>query len=238
MTANAASWCAVAAIVVGGLALQPAPPARRPTTGGADRGDDRRRRMNVARPWRSSWRTPQLTVDAVAQWCDQIARTVRSGHTLRAAVSIAPDDAALSAATGRLRHDLDRGCDLATATATLAAVQPTTERAAAALRLALSVLSAASGVGTTSTEPIDRVAAALRQQVADDQERAAQSAQARLSARVLTTLPVGTLAMLALVDPDVRAVVVAPHGALIVAIGGALNLVGWQWMRRITRRRA
>ncbi|MEM8621726.1 MAG: type II secretion system F family protein [Actinomycetota bacterium] len=187
---------------------------------------------------RGRWRSPQLTVDAVAQWCDQIARSVRSGHTLRAAVSIAPDDAALSAGTARLRHDLDRGCRLAVATAALAADQPTTERATAALRLVLSVLTAAADVGTVSSEPIDRVAAALRQQVADDQERSAQSAQARMSARVLTTLPIGTLAVLATVDPDVRAVVTAPHGALIVAIGGALNLAGWRWMRRIVRRRA
>ncbi len=161
---------------------------------------------------------------------------MRSGDTMHAAASEPARDDAVAIATASLRHDLARGRDLARAADALSAQQPLGRRGPGALRLALSVVAAAARVGAPSAAPIDRVGAALRQRAADDQERAAQSAQAEISARVLTALPIATLLLLGAVDADVRNVLTAPHGALLVGLGLTLNVAGWRWMRRIIRR--
>ena len=92
-------------------------------------------------------------------------------------------------------------------------------------------------LGGASAAPLDRAAAALRLRAVDDEERRSHSAQARLSAHVLTVIPVGMLALLVTTDPDVRAVVVEPVGAACVATGLLLNATGWVWMRHTIGRR-
>jgi tight adherence protein B len=61
----------------------------------------------------------------------------------------------------------------------------------------------------------------------------AQAAQARLSAHVLTVVPLAMLLLLLLIDADVRAALQTSIGALCVVIGFVLNAVGWKWMRHI-----
>ena len=73
----------------------------------------------------------------------------------------------------------------------------------------------------------------MRQRVSDELDRDAQSAQAKLSARVLTLVPLAVLALLLGTDADVRQVLTEPAGAATVGIGLALNAVGSWWMRRI-----
>ena len=65
-----------------------------------------------------------------------------------------------------------------------------------------------------------------------------QSAQARLSAVVLTWLPVAVLALLVLTSGGVRHVVSSPVGIVLLGSGSLLNLAGWWWMRRIVERAA
>jgi tight adherence protein B len=65
-----------------------------------------------------------------------------------------------------------------------------------------------------------------------------QSAQARLSATVLTWLPIAVLGVMLATSPAVRRVVVSPLGATIVTVGTTINLLGWWWMRRIVERAA
>ena len=82
-------------------------------------------------------------------------------------------------------------------------------------------------------EPIDRAAATLRGRAADLAERRTHSAQARLSAVVMTWLPIAMLALLLVSSASVRAAVTGPAGLLVVASGAILNFVGWRWMGRI-----
>lgn len=234
--------CAALAVLAAGVAVRPSPPARRAADSAPTARDGRSafELLGLLRRARRSRRSPlpagRVTVEGVAEWCDQIARSMRSGDTMHAAATMPARDEALASATAPLRHDLSRGRDLSTAADSLSGQQPVSRRGPAALRLALSVIAGAARVGAPTAAPIDRVGAALRQRAADDQERAAQSAQAEMSARVLTALPIATLLLLGTVDADVRHVITAPHGAVIVAVGLTLNVAGWRWMRRIVRR--
>ena len=93
-------------------------------------------------------------------------------------------------------------------------------------------------LGGASAAPLHRAAAALRLRAVDDEERRSHSAQARLSAHVLTVVPLGMLGLLLTTDPDVRTVVGEPTGAACVATGLALNAAGWLWMRHTIGRTA
>jgi Flp pilus assembly protein TadB len=93
----------------------------------------------------------------------------------------------------------------------------------------------AASAGGSPAAPIDRVAAALRLRAVDRAERASQAAQARLSAHVLTVVPLVMLTLLAIVDADVRAAIAGGPGAASVGIGLLLNASGWCWMRRIVQ---
>ncbi len=101
------------------------------------------------------------------------------------------------------------------------------------LRLALGVIATAAQLGGSPAQAIDRTAATLRQRAADADERRAHAAQARLSAHVLTALPIAMLLLLVATDRDVRAAATAPLGAACIAMGLSLNTAGSIWMRRI-----
>ena len=83
---------------------------------------------------------------------------------------------------------------------------------------------------------IDAAASVLRERDAVAADARAHSAQARLSARVLTVVPLAFAAWSAATDERVRHTYLATSvGALCIAAGLALNTVGWWWMRRIVR---
>ena len=79
-------------------------------------------------------------------------------------------------------------------------------------------------------------AATLRAPAAVAAEQQAQSAQARLSARVLTFVPVALLVLLAATDHKVRSAITTPAGVAVVSLGGLLNATGALWMRHIIGR--
>ena len=176
---------------------------------------------------------------AIARWCDELSRRVRGGSSLvDAIVRTIPDDPRLAEVTDGIRLRLERGVNLDTALAAIDA--PVGRRGnrrhravGVHLQLALSVIGAAATHGGHIAQVLDRVAAALRLRAADEHERAAQSAQARLSAHVLTALPVGFLVLLVLADRAVRDVIASPIGISMVALGGVLDALGWLWMRSI-----
>lgn len=188
----------------------------------------------VARPVRSGRRRRAVRADVpaadVAAWCDAIGRRLRAGAALRHVLATErPAHVGLAARTESLRHDIDRGGSVSAAIdAASTATGPGT------LGLVWSVLAVTSEHGGSAAEAIDRVSSALRLRSADAHERAAQSAQARLSAHVLTAVPLGVLGLLVATDPDVRRVVGQPMGWGLIGAGLLLNLCGWQWMRRIS----
>jgi len=181
----------------------------------------------LVRSWvqqRSRRRLPAAR--AVATWCDDIARRIRSGSTLRDAVTVLPSDSVTARATATLRLAIERGLPLDDAVDRTDGVGPH-------LRLALAVIATASRIGGPCAASIDRTAMLLRQRAAELDDRATQAAQARLSSHVMTAVPLLMLALLVTTDEAVRSVATSPIGVVCIGAGLALNASGWWWMRRI-----
>ena len=181
-----------------------------------------------------------ISPGAVAEWCDALARSLRAGTALRSAlISIEPTDPALADRSQDVRQALGRGATVSTAViGLLADATSRPRRQSPHLALAAAVLATSGSIGGPTAASLDRLAGALRLRVADGQERSAYSAQARLSAHVLTVVPLALLALLAVTDSNVRAVLSQRTGFALVSIGLALNLFGWWWMRCIVTARA
>lgn len=168
---------------------------------------------------------------AVAAWCEHAARSLRGGHSLQRAMAdagvIVPE-----AATGfaGVTHAVERGRLLSDALAELD-VDPSRP-----VGLVVPVLGACAQLGGPAAAPLERTAVTLQARAAERAERQANSAQARLSARVLTTMPVGMLALLAVAESSVRTTLATPAGVACVSAGALCNLAGWWWMRRIIER--
>lgn len=201
-----------------------------PARGRSRRDGPARATWSPLRPtrWRGPWARPaNPPTDAdVATWCDRLARRVRTGDTLAAAIVAAEPPPSVRDGVGSIVLALDRGADLPTAVATA-------RGRGRALDTALTVVGTCGRLGGPAAEPLDRAASALRRWVADAADRHTQSAQARTSAIALTSLPVAFLAVTLLTSSSVRAGVTSVPGAIAVGTGLALNTTGWWWMRRI-----
>jgi tight adherence protein B len=171
-------------------------------------------------------RRARLSDDDVATWCDDLARLVRSGSSLAAALRSATPALTLAPIVAPIGLALDRGDTVAGATRRVDSSDPSVD-------LALAVIRACADLGGPAAQPLDRTASTLRARAADLAERQVHSAQARLSAVVLTLLPGAALGVLLATSGDARAAVIGPAGAICLGAGAALNAIGWWWMRRI-----
>lgn len=163
----------------------------------------------------------------LADTCDSIARALRGGRSLAAAVAEAADRHAHPAVV-EIARGVGVGEPLTTAIDRVAAraADPDTV-------LVTQVLAVAAEHGGSQAEAIDRAAATLRERHALRAERRAQAASARLSTRVMTILPFAFTGFVAASDADVRHVLVGtPVGWSCLAIGGVLNLGGRAWAKR------
>lgn len=216
------AWCTILAVLAVGAAVRPRPvPRRRMCDGWCP--SNRARLGRLRRPRRR--RPPSITATEVAVWCEALARVVRSGSTLHTALRTTDAPPGSAGYVDGVVLAIRRGSRLADALA-----EPTPSPH---LDLAVTVLRACAINGGPPAEPLDRAAATLRGRAADAAERRTHSAQARLSAIVMTILPVGMLALLLVTSSTTRDAALTPAGAALVAVGGALNLVGWRWMRSI-----
>lgn len=102
----------------------------------------------------------------------------------------------------------------------------------------LQVTGAVAALGGPMALTIDAGAALLRERAAARADAVAHAAQARLSARVLTVVPIGFAAWSALTSESFRAGIGTAVGAASVAIGAVLNAAGWSWMRSLVARAA
>lgn len=176
---------------------------------------------------------PPADEAAMAEWCEHAARSLRAGASLPRALADASGSAPVAGTTlAPALAALERGHGLGAALATLPA-DPSTPSG-----LVVAVLGACADLGGPAARPLDRTAATLHARAAERAERLTASAQARLSARVLTVLPFGTLTLLALAEPATRAAVATPAGLACVSIGGLANAAGWWWMRQVIARSA
>lgn len=194
------------AALLAARATRPLRPAQRAD----DRGGHRRRR-----------RAPPTDCAAAL---NAIARRVRSGSSLASAVVESIDaGSSLGVMVGRLAA----GDSLVVALGTVPAGD-------ADVALTIQALSAAAHLGGPIAATLDDAAAVLRDRAAARAERQAHSAQARLSARVLTIVPFGFALWTALSSDRTRAVYLSSAVGSVCAISGTvLNVAGWRWMRRI-----
>ena len=216
---------AIAAVVALGAALAPAPRPRR-GDGAAERARARPRRMRL---FMSRGQSRQADPAALAAWCDALARALRGGATLRHALGTVtpPDRVAPLLAPALLA--LERGAPIAAALAQI-------ESSSHDLDVVLVVMRACAEHGGPAAEPIDRAAATLRQRAALAGERRTNSAQARMSALVMTCLPGAMLVLLASTSSSVRGAATSSFGLIAIALGVALNIAGWGWMHRLIAR--
>ena len=193
--------------------------------------DSRRQRRALTLRRHSSTVTPA----SLAGWADELARSLRHGSTLRVSLlSVLPDHEALRDRSAPLRHQLERGAGVADACDRWAdEINAGSVDGDAPLAAFAAMIGAAAHLGGSVSTPLERFAVVMRQRVSDDLERGAQSAQAKMSARVLTMVPLAVRVLLLATDADVRSVLAEPPGAGVVVIGLTLNTVGSWWMRRI-----
>lgn len=163
---------------------------------------------------------------AVAAWCERVAAGVRSGSSLTRAVLDA-DEPATTPPFPHVVRALRRGRPLAEACRD-AADGPSTPAG-----LVAPVVASCAELGGPAAAALERVAAVLLARADERDERLAASAQARLSCRVLTVVPLGVVGFVALTEPSIRAALATPAGLLCLAAGGALDALGWWWMRRL-----
>jgi hypothetical protein len=164
----------------------------------------------------------------VARWCESLSRAVRGGDSVLVALRAVPPP----------RHHAEAATTLVLEIERTGRIGPERRPVSSHMALAITVLAAIVEHGGPAAEPLDRAAAVLRGRSAERAERQVHSAQARLSAQVMSILPVAMLVLLVGTSASVRAVVTAPAGAALVGVGISLNLAGWRWMRAIIGRAA
>jgi tight adherence protein B len=153
---------------------------------------------------------------------DTIARHVRSGHSLVSAF-----ERAIAA------HPVD-GQSIHGGTTLDSVIRGTsTDRDEATVIHSLAV---AYALGGPIAAGLQAGVSMLRERAAVHADVAVQSAQARLSARVLTSVPVAFSLWGVAFSRSFRSAVVTPVGLSTVAAGAVLNATGWWSMRRIIGR--
>jgi len=217
----------------------------------------RRRRDRVKVPHWLVTRLERRTclADDVAPTLDELARSTAAGSTLATAIeTLGPPRSTrpFAALVGSSLVDHRLGAPLGDALATVDPRHAPSRRRPPRQQLrarrahlpgpepalGLAVLEMAARHGGATAASLDRAASAVRERRSVIAERAVQSAQARLSALVLTLLPIGFALWTASTDQRVaRFLTRSPVGWACLGVGLALNLAGWAWMRHIIRGR-
>ena len=185
----------------------------------------------TARMQWSAWpKRRRRRADELPDLLDDLARSLRSGLSLRQALVALPSLGSLGGPTERMRHELELGQPIGAATQRWIARidDPLADLAGAALVLIIDA-------GGTGAETIDRVAATVRDRRAIRLETQVQASQARASASVIAALPVGFFVLAVAADPAVAGFLFGtPLGGMCLAAGLVLDGVGVWWMRGIT----
>jgi tight adherence protein B len=177
-------------------------------------------------------RSARLVDAALPDVLDAVARSLRSGATLRQALAeVAPR------IEGRLGDDVrlvlieaDGGLSLVAALDDWPGRCPTP-----GVRLATAALALSVDAGGAAARAVDGVAATLRSNLALAGEVRAQSSQARLSGLVIALAPLAFGALAAGTDQRTAAFLLrTPFGLACLVSGLALDAVAAWWMHRIT----
>ena len=166
---------------------------------------------------------------------EHAARLVRSGQALGAALAAVAGERRDGSLVGSIAARRTTGGSLLEAIAATGREPSDTSTAAGAdRRLAVAVLSAVVDAGGPGSSALDRAADTIRERETIRSERIAHASQARLSAQILSFLPIAFTGWTTMTDDRVaRFLLATPLGASCLAAGIALDLVGWRWMHRL-----
>jgi len=173
---------------------------------------------------------------ALPEALDAIARSLRSGASLRQAVRDGASGigGVLGTDLRRVVAEIDDGVPLADALDGWRRRRPLP-----GVRLVTAALSLGATTGGASARAVDGLSQTLRTNAAITAEVRALSSQARLSALVIALAPIGFTVVAASADPRVaRFLLRTPAGLLCLAVGLGLDAIGALWMRRLSLVRA
>ena len=174
--------------------------------------------------------TPRRTPLAITDFLDAIARDVRSGFSLASSfVQCSDQQLDDNHWSQPVAQQCLRGVVLADALVECALPTWTPE-----IRFASRTLAVASAGGAGVAPALEHSASVLREQQGLMLDRDVQAAQAQLSTKVLTWLPIAVFAWIAITDPIARSFLLStPAGMCCVATGITLNISGRKWMSRV-----
>ena len=173
---------------------------------------------------------PMHTPPAITDFLDAIARDVRSGFSLASSfVQCSDQQRDDNHWSQPVAQQCLRGVVLADALVECALPTWTPE-----IRFASRTLAVASAGGAGVAPALEHSASVLREQQGLMLDRDVQAAQAQLSTKVLTWLPIAVFAWIAITDPIARSFLLStPTGMCCVATGITLNVAGRKWMSRV-----
>ncbi|AIO69621.1 type II secretion system F family protein [Burkholderia oklahomensis] len=165
--------------------------------------------------------------------CDMIARALRAGHAFSSAISMVGGEFA-EPMGGEFRITFDEinyGVPLQEALLNLATRVPVSD-----LRYFVIAVLIQRETGGNLAELLDGIALLIRERFKLFDKVRVLSAEGKLSAWILTLLPFGTAALLAIMNPDFIAVLWQdPAGVLLVGVTITSMAFGIVWMRYIIR---
>lgn len=167
---------------------------------------------------------------------EAVARSLRSGVSLRQAVEEAGSSAAggggvLAGELARAAAEAAQGASLVSALERVGARRPLP-----GVRLGLAALCLGAETGGAQARAVDGVAATVRERLAVVAELRALSSQARISAMVIGLAPVGFGAFSAATDPrTARFMFHTTAGLALLSVGLTLDGLGWLWMQRLAK---
>jgi tight adherence protein B len=167
---------------------------------------------------------------AITDFLDAIARDVRSGFSLASSfVQCSDQQSDDNHWSQPVAQQCLRGVVLADALVECALPTWTPE-----IRFASRTLAVASAGGAGVAPALEHSASVLREQQVLMLDRDVQAAQAQLSTKVLTWLPIAVFAWIAITDPVARMFLLStPVGMCCVATGITLNISGRKWMSHV-----
>ena len=174
--------------------------------------------------------TTSLAPVAITDFLDAIARDVRSGFSLASSFVQCSDQQSDETHWSQpVAQQCLRGVVLADALVECALPTWTPE-----IRFASRTLAVASAGGAGVAPALEHSASVLREQQGLMLDRDVQAAQAQLSTKVLTWLPIAIFAWITITDPIARMfLLTTPVGMCCVATGITLNVSGRKWMSHV-----
>jgi len=168
---------------------------------------------------------------ALPDLLDQLAQTLRAGLSLRQAIARVEEqpDAALTELLHSLSVDLSLGLSVGESLERFQAKVPLPE-----LRMVALALELTSKTGGNIAELLERSAGLQRQSLQMLRSLRAQTAQGRMSVRLVIAIPLGLVGVMALVMPDYLGSFLASGlGLSLAALAAVLLVIGTIGVRRV-----